>query len=541
MSTHSHLLFEDEARTKLLEGARTLADAVRPTLGPEARSVLIEKKYGQPIVCDDGVTIAKQLHLEDQDENLGAQMLKAAATRTGDLLGDGTTTSTLLAYAIFREGLRNVTAGSSAIRLKRGLERGLEVAVDSLAKLSRPVANTADTVHVASVSAHNDEQIGRLVADAIDRVGHDGVVEVESAQGIETTLEVVEGLQFDKGYLSPYFVTDPEAMEAVLDRPSILLIDKKLTSMAPLLPLLDAVVQAGLPLVVIAETIEAEALATLVVNKIRGTISVVGVKAPGFGERRRAMLDDIAVLTKGMLISEDLGQTLETVTLEDLGRARRVIVSKDATTIIGGEGSAEAVRARIDELKRQIETTTSDWDREKLEERVAKLAGGVAIIKVGATSEAEVARKRDAFDDAISATKAAITEGVVPGGGVALVRAMDDLDAAMDGMGGDELVGMRVLRSALEVPCRQIAANGGLDAGVVVRDIADGEGFFGLDARDGEYKQLDEAGVLDPAKVVRVALENAVGVAGTLLLAEATLTEIEEEAPAPLPPDLAGM
>jgi chaperonin GroEL len=535
MASHTHLLFKDEARTKLLAGAKMLADAVRPTLGPESRSVLIERKYGQPLVCDDGVTIAKQVHLQDQDENLGAQMLKAAATQTGDDLGDGTTTSTLLAYAIFQEGLRNVIAGTSAVRLKRGLERALAAAVGSLATLSRPIKNTEDTVHVAAVSAHNDLEIGRLVADAIDRVGHDGVVEVEAAQGIETTLEVVEGLQFDKGYLSPYFITDPSSMEAVLDNPRILLIDKKLTSMAPLVPLLDAIVQAQVPLLVVAEDIEAEALATLVVNKIRGTLLTVGVKAPGFGERRRAMLEDIAILTDALLVSEVIGKTLEGATLDDLGHARRVVVDKDTTTIIGGEGSSDAVKGRIADLKRQIEDTTSDWDREKLEERVAKLAGGVAIIKVGATTEAEVARKKDAFDDAINATKAASTEGIVPGGGVALIRAVDAVDAAMHDADGDELTGMKVLRSALPEPCRQIAINAGLDPGVVVRDIANETGFYGLDARDREYKQLDQAGVLDPTKVVRVALENAVGVASTLLLSEATMTEIEEEPPPAMP------
>ena len=537
MASYTHLLFKDEARTKLLAGARVLADAVRPTLGPESRSVLIEKKFGQPVVCDDGVTIARAINLRDQDENLGAQMLKAAATQTGDELGDGTTTSTLLAYAIFAEGLRNVIAGSSAIALKRGLERACEIAVKSLAELSRPVQSSDDTVHVAAVSAHNDQAIGELVAEAIERVGHDGVVEVESAQGIETTLDVVEGLQFDKGFLSPYFVTRSDPMEAELDNPSVLLIDRKLTTMAPLLPLLDAVVQAQVPLVVVAEDIDGEALAALVVNKLRGTLSVVGVKAPGFGQRRRAMLEDIAILTDCTVVSEDLGQKLEGLGVEDLGRARRVVVTKDSTTIVGSEGTTDAVRSRIDQLQAEIEATTSDWDREKLEERVAKLSGGVAIIRVGATTEAELARKRDAFDDAISATKAAIAEGVVPGGGTALVRALAALDDALEAADGDELTGMKVLRSALTEPCRQIAVNSGRDAGVVVRDVTDGDGFYGFDARDKAYKQLDEAGVIDPAKVVRVALQNAVGVAGTLLLAEAVMTEIEDE-PQPAAPEM---
>lgn len=537
MASYTHLLFKDEARTKLLAGARVLADAVRPTLGPESRSVLIEKKFGQPVVCDDGVTIARAINLRDQDENLGAQMLKAAATQTGDELGDGTTTSTLLAYAIFAEGLRNVIAGSSAIALKRGLERACEIAVKSLAELSRPVQSSDDTVHVAAVSAHNDQAIGELVAEAIEQVGHDGVVEVESAQGIETTLDVVEGLQFDKGFLSPYFVTRSDPMEAELDNPSVLLIDRKLTTMAPLLPLLDAVVQAQVPLVVVAEDIDGEALAALVVNKLRGTLSVVGVKAPGFGQRRRAMLEDIAILTDCTVVSEDLGQKLEGLGVEDLGRARRVVVTKDSTTIVGSEGTTDAVRSRIDQLQAEIEATTSDWDREKLEERVAKLSGGVAIIRVGATTEAELARKRDAFDDAISATKAAIAEGVVPGGGTALVRALAALDDALEAADGDELTGMKVLRSALTEPCRQIAVNSGRDAGVVVRDVTDGDGFYGFDARDKAYKQLDEAGVIDPAKVVRVALQNAVGVAGTLLLAEAVMTEIEDE-PQPAAPEM---
>ncbi|MDH3299427.1 MAG: chaperonin GroEL [Acidimicrobiia bacterium] len=529
MSTHSSLLFRDEARAKLLAGARLLADAVRPTLGPESRSVLMEKTYGEPLVCDDGVTIARQLHLRDHDENLGAQMLKAAAIQTGDDLGDGTTTSTILAFVIFQEGLRNVVAGSSAVELRRGLQRATEAVVRSLGELSRPIKGIEDTAHVATVAAHNDPETGRVVAEAIDRVGHDGIVEVEAAQGIETTVDVVDGLQFDRGFLSPYFVTDPQAMEAVLESPAILLHEKKITTMGALVPLLDAAVQAHQPLLIVAESIEAEALATLVVNKIRGTLSVVAVKAPGFGERRRAMLDDMAVLTNGLVLSEDIGRTLESVTLDDLGRAHRVVVDKDTTTIIGGSGASEAVEGRIAELQRSIEQTTSDWDREKLEERVAKLAGGVGIIRVGATTEAELFRRQEAFDDAISATKAALAEGVVPGGGVALVRAMAAVDEAMASADGDELTGMRVLRTALAVPCRQIAENAGMDPGVVVREVAEGTGFYGLDARTRTFTQLDEVGVLDPAKVVRVALENAVGVAGTLLLAEATMTEIPDD------------
>jgi chaperonin GroEL len=538
MPTHTSLLFRDEARAKLLAGARTLADAVRPTLGPESRSVLIEKKFGQPVVCDDGVTIAKQINLRDQDENLGAQMLRAAAVQTGEELGDGTTTATLLAYTIFQEGLRNVVAGTSAMAIRRGLERATAVAVESLRSLSRPIESVEDTTHVATVAAHNDTETGRVVAEAIEKVGHDGVVEVETAQGTETTVEVVEGLQFDKGYLSPYFATEAESMEAVLDRPAVLLYDKKITTMGALVPLLDAAVQAHQPLLIVAENIEAEALATLVVNKLRGTLSVVAVKAPGFGDRRRAMLEDMAVLTGGTVLSEDIGRTLEGVTLDDLGRAHRVVVDKDTTTLIGGAGSSEAVTGRIGELRREIERTTSDWDREKLEERLAKLSGGVAIIRVGATTEAEMARKKDAFDDAISATKAAIVEGVVPGGGVALVRAIPAVDAAMAGVDGDELTGMKVLRSALAIPCRQIAENAGVDAGVVVQEVLAGEGFYGFDARDKAFTQLDEAGVLDPAKVVRGALETAVGVAGTLLLAEATMTEVEDEGSTPAMPEM---
>jgi len=545
MTSYTNLLFRDEARAKLLAGAAALADAVRPTLGPESRSVLIEKKFGQPVVCDDGVTIAKQLSLKDHDENLGAQMLKAAAIQTGNELGDGTTTSTILAFAIFHEGLRNVVAGTSAVALKRGLHRAADVAVESLRALSRPIKSIDDTVHVATVAAHNDPETGKVVAEAIERVGHDGVVEVEAAQGMETTLDVVEGLQFDKGYLSPYFVTQPESMEAVLDRPTILLYNKKISTMNALVPLLDAAVQAHQPLLLVAENIEAEALATLVVNKIRGTLSVVAVKAPGFGDRRRAMMEDLAILTGGTVLSEDVGRTLEGVTLEDLGRAHRVVVDKDSTTIIGGDGTSEAVNGRVADLRRQIDETTSDWDREKLEERVAKLSGGVAIIKVGATTEAEMARMKEAFDDAISATKAAIAEGIVPGGGVALVRAqaaveqaIADIKASPDGTTDEELTGMKVLHSALDTPCRQIAVNAAMDPGVVVQEIASGEGFYGLDARDKIYRQLDEAGVLDPAKVVRGALENAVGVASTLLLAEVTMTEIEEETPAPALPDM---
>jgi chaperonin GroEL len=530
MASYTRLLFRDEARAKVLAGASELADAVRVTLGPRSRSVLIEKKWGSPLVCDDGVTIAKQINLQDPEKNLGARMLREAAERTGDAVGDGTSSSTLLAHAMFAEGLRNAVAGASAIELRRGLERGLRSAVEALRQLSRPIGTRKEKAQIATISAHNDASVGEMVADAIERVGAEGVVTVEEAKGTETALEVVEGMRFDRGFLSPYFVTNPETMEAVLDEPLLLLHEAKISNMKHLLPLLEEVVKAGRSLLVVAEDVEGEALATLVVNKLRGTIACAAVKAPGFGDRRKAMLEDIALLTGGRVIASELGMKLENVALSELGRAKRVVIDKDDTTIIGGAGERQAIEGRCKELRRQIEDTTSDYDREKLEERLAKLAGGVAVIRVGAPSEAEMKNRHEAFDDAIHATQAAIAEGIVPGGGVALLRAQSAVQREEEKCEGDERTGVSILRRALEVPARQIAANSGVDGGVVVDRVRAGKAGFGFDAARTQYVDLDEAGIIDPTKVVRVALENAVSVAGVLLLAEATLTEIEEPA-----------
>jgi chaperonin GroEL len=533
--SHTELLFRDEARVKLLAGTTALADALRATLGPESRSVLLERKWGTPDVCDDGVTIAKRITLKDPVENLGAQLLRDAAVQTSEAVGDGTTTSTLLAHAMFSEGVRNLVVGTSAIGIRRGLKRGLAAALVELRAISRPIASKADTAHVATVSAHNDPIIGGLVADALEKVGSDGVVEVEEARGTETVLEVVEGMQLDKGYLSPYFLTDSEAMEAVLEHPLILLIDRKLAIMNELLPLLEEVVKAGRSLLVVAESVDGEALATLVVNRVRGALSVAAIKAPGFGERRRAMLEDIAVLTGGRVISEDLGIKLEAVTLVDLGQAERVVVDKDSTTIVGGLGKPGAVEDRCNELRRQIKDETSDWDREKLEERLAKLSGGVAVIRVGAVSETEMKRQKEAFDDAISAAKAAVAEGIVPGGGVGLLRTIEAVEAEAARCDGAERIGVLILRQALEVPMRQIASNAGVDAGPVVERSRNGSGFFGFDARDRTFGDLGELGIVDPTKVVRAALENAVEIAGVLLLAEATVVDIDDRPANPMP------
>ena len=534
--TYTELRFRDEARTKLLAGAATLADAVRGTLGPESRSVLIEKKWGAPLVCDDGVTIAKAVKLKDPVENLGAQLLRDAAVQTGERVGDGTTTSTLLAHAMFAEGLRNVVIGVSAVGICRGMAKGCDAAVAALQGFSRPVKDKTDTAHIATVSAHNNPEIGALVADAVVKVGTEGVVEVDEARGTETTLEVVEGMQFDKGFMSPYFVTDAEAMEAVLENPLILLVDRKITAMADVLPLLEQVAKSGRAILMIAESIDGEALATLVVNKVRGSLAAAAVKAPGFGDRRKAMLDDIGVLTSARVISEDLGIKLENVTLDDLGSAERVVIDKDSTTIIGGRGNPGAVAQRCEEIRRQAKDTTSDYDREKLEERLAKLSGGVAVIRVGAVSEAGLKRLKEAFDDAIASTRAAAVEGIVPGGGTALLRTIAAVDALEEACEGAERTGVHVVRVALEVPARQIARNAGIDEGPVVEKVRNGTGFFGFDARTKTFGDLDEFGIIDPTKVVRIALENAVGVASTLLLAEATLVEIDEPSDRSTPP-----
>ncbi len=528
---HTRLMLRDDAREKILKGATALAEALRVTLGPRSKCVLIEKKWGAPLVCDDGVTIAKDFKLQDPEENLGARMLREAATRTGERVGDGTTTSTILAHAIFAEGLRNVVAGASAIDLKRGVERGGRAVVAALKAASRPAKTRKERAEIATVSAHGDAAIGEMVAAAMEKVGADGVVSLEDAKGMETSLEVVEGLQFDQGYLSPYFVTSSERMEAVLDDPLILLHDKKIGSTQTLLPILESVVQAGRPLLIVAEQLEGDALATLVVNKIRGTLACAATKAPGYGERRKAMLEDVAILTGGKVSGDELGITLEKVQRQDLGRAKRVVLTRDTTTIIGGAGDKQAIQARCDELRRQIEETTSDYDREKLQERLAKLAGGVAVIRVGAPSEAELKRLKEAYEDAIAATKAAVEEGILQGGGVALLQGIAVLEKEQEEATGDERTGLRVLARALEAPARQIALNSGHDPGVVVERLKQEHGKRGFDARRGEFVDMFEAGILDPAKVVRLALENAVSVAGVLLLTEATLTEVEDEEP----------
>ncbi|MGE0361394.1 MAG: chaperonin GroEL [Vicinamibacterales bacterium] len=525
---HKQLLFRSEAREKVLRGATAIADAVRVTLGPRSKCVLIEKKWGMPLVCNDGVTIAKEFVLKDPDENLGAQVLRGAAERTGDAVGDGTTTATLLAHAIVADGMRNIAAGASAIDLKRGLDRAAGAAIESLKALSRPVQSQREKAQVATVSAHNDPTIGGLVAQAIEKVGAEGAVTVEEAKGTETTMEVVEGLQFDRGYLSPYFVSDPEKMEAVLDDASILIYEGKISSMKDFLPLLEDVAKRGVPLLVIAEDVEGEALATLVVNRLRGTFATVAVKSPGFGDRRKAMLQDIAVVTGGQLIATELGIRLEDVRPEHLGRAARVVVDRDHTTIVGGKGDKQAIDGRCQELRKQIADTTSDYDREKLEERLAKLSGGVAVIRVGAPAEAEMRSRHEAFDDAIHATRAAIAEGVVPGAGLALLRAIPAVEAEAARLDGDERSGALILRRALEAPARQIAENSGADGGVVVEKMRSGTGGFGFDAAAGTYVDLVEAGIIDPAKVVRLALENGVSAAGVLLLTEATMTEVPE-------------
>ena len=527
--TTTHLLLRDQARGKLLAGVDALADAVRPTLGPKARCVLIERRWGSPLVCNDGVTIAKQVELPDHEENLGARLLREAAVRTGEDVGDGTTTATLLAQAIYAEGVRNVVAGASAIELKRGIDRGHELVAAELARLSRPADTRERREQIATVAAHGEVAIGRLVAEATERVGAEGVVSLEEAKGTETELEVVEGMQLDQGYLSPYFVTEPDRMEAVLHDVAILLHEKRIASAQDLIPLLEEVVKAGRALLVVAEAVEGEALATLVVNKLRGTFSCAAVKGPGYGERRKEMLQDLAVLTGGRVCSEELGGKLESFHLADLGAAKRVVLDKESTTIIGGGGDPAAIEGRCAELRRRIAAEKSDYEREKLEGRLAKLAGGVAVIRVGAPSEAEMKSLKEAYDDAVNATRAAVAEGVVPGGGVALVRAIGVLEQEAAREEGDRRTGLLVLRRALEAPIRTIAANSGADGGVVVERVRAAENpAFGFDAARGAYGDLLEAGVVDPTKVVRVALRNAVSVATTLLLTEATLTEVEE-------------
>jgi chaperonin GroEL len=525
---YKQVLFRSEARDKILKGATQLADAVRVTLGPRSKSVLIQKKWGAPVVCNDGVTIAKEFELKDAEENLGARMLRQAAEKTGDLVGDGTSTATILAHAILADGVRNVVAGASAIDLKRGLDRATRRVVETLKGLSRPVKSRREKEQVATISAHNDPEIGNLVADAMEKVGDEGVITVEEAKTTDTALEVVEGMQFDRGFISPYFTTNAERMEATLEDAVILIIDGKVSALADLLTLLEAVAKAATPLLVIAEDVEGEALATLIVNNLRATFRNCAVKAPGFGDRRKSILEDIAILTGGQVISPDLGLKLENVTVEHLGRAKRIVIDKDATTIIGGGGKPEAIQGRIEQIRREIKKTTSDYDREKLEERLAKLSGGVAVVRVGAPTEAEMKARKDAFDDAVSATKAAVAEGVVPGGGLALLRCAAVVDDEVTRCDGDERTGVQILRRALEAPARQIAENSAADGGVAVARMLESEGAIGFDASNKTYVDLVEAGIIDPTKVVRVALENAVSVAGVLLLTEATMTEVAD-------------
>jgi chaperonin GroEL len=534
------LLFNTEARTRLKKGVDHLAEAVKVTLGPKGRNVVIDKKFGSPTVTKDGVTVAKEIELSDPIENMGAQMVKEVATKTSDLAGDGTTTATVLAQAIFREGLKNVTAGANPMELKRGIERAVEAVVEQLRTISVPSAGKKEIAQVGTISANNDKEIGNLIAEAMEKVGKDGVITVEEAKGLETTLETVEGMQFDRGYLSPYFVTDPEKMEVVLDDPYILIHDKKISAMKELLPLLEKVAQSGKPLLIIAEDVEGEALATLVVNKLRGTLKVAAVKAPGFGDRRKEMLRDIGVLTGGQLISEELGFKLENATLADMGRAKRVVVDKDNTTLVDGRGKPDDIKGRIAEIRSAIEKSTSDYDREKLQERLAKLSGGVAVINVGAATETELKEKKARVEDALHATRAAVEEGIVPGGGVALIRAQSALDKIKGTE--DEKIGVEIVRRALEEPIRMIAQNAGAEGSIVVAKVKESkEKNFGYNAATDVYEDLVKAGVIDPTKVTRTALQNAASIAGLLLTTECVVVEKKEDKPAPAAPPGGGM
>jgi chaperonin GroEL len=530
------LLFEEEGRRKILSGVEQLAQAVKVTLGPKGRNVVLEKKFGSPTITKDGVTVAKEIELENPFENMGAQMVKEVAEKTSDTAGDGTTTATILAEAIYREGLKNVTAGLNPMGLKRGIEKAVEKVVEELKKLSTPIKDKKEVAQVAAIAANCDETIGNLIAEAMDKVGKDGVITVEEAKATATTLEVVEGMQFDQGYLSPYFVTDAERMEVVLEEPYLLIYEKKISSLKDLLPLLEKVARTGKPLLIIAEEVEGEALATLVVNKIRGTLSVCSVKAPGYGDRRKSMLEDIAVLSGGKAITEDLGIKLENVDLEDLGRAKRVKVDKENTTIVEGAGKTSAINGRISQIKKQIEETDSDYDKEKLQERLAKLSGGVAVINVGAATETEMKEKKARVEDALHATRAAVEEGIIPGGGVGLLRTITALDKLRPE--GDENVGVDIVKRALEEPIRQLAENAGLEGSVVVQRIKQEKFSVGYDVVQGAYVDMIEAGVIDPTKVTRSALQNAASIAALLLTTEAIVTEKpeKEEKMPPMPP-----
>jgi chaperonin GroEL len=521
------LQFDESARHALLRGVEKLARAVKATLGPAGRNVILDKKFGSPTITKDGVTVAKEIELEDPYENMGAQLVREVASKTSDIAGDGTTTATVLAESIYREGLKNVTAGANPTSLQRGINKAVEAVVDELARISKKVNDRTEIAQVATVSANWDSNIGEIIADAMDKVGKDGTITVEEAKSIETTLDVVEGMQFDKGYLSPYFVTNAESMETVLDSAYLLIHEKKISSLKDLLPLLEKVAKSGKPLVIIAEDVEGEALATLVVNKLRGTLQVAAVKAPGFGDRRKAMMEDIAVLTGGRCLTEDLGIKLENVTLEDLGRAKRVTIDKENTTIVEGEGTSQAIQGRVAQLRRQIDETTSDYDREKLQERLAKLAGGVAVINVGAATETEMKEKKARVEDALHATRAAVEEGVVPGGGVALIRAQSALDNLH--LEGDEKIGLGIIRRAIEAPLRQLADNAGQEGALIVQEVKKRSGNEGYNVATGEYVDLLKAGVVDPTKVTRSALQNAASISGLLLTTEAVISEIPEK------------
>jgi chaperonin GroEL len=521
------IIFGEDARGKILKGVNTLANAVKVTLGPKGRNVAIEKSFGSPVITKDGVTVAKEMEFKDKFENMGAQMVREVASKTADVAGDGTTTATVLAQAIYREGIKNITAGSNPMEVKRGIDKAVTCVVQELGRMARPINSKAEIAQVATISANSDQYIGDLIADAMDKVGKHGVITVEEAKSMESELAVVEGMQFDRGYLSPYFVTNSEKMEATLENPAILICDKKINSMKDMLPILEQVAKQGIPLIIIAEDIEGEALATLVVNKMRGTLNVAAVKSPGFGDRRKAMLQDIAALTNGTMISDDLGIKLDTVTFGDLGSAKRVTLTKDTCTIVDGKGSEEAIKARISQIKSEIEHSSSDYDKEKLQERLAKLSGGVAVIKIGAATETEMKEKKDRVDDALHATRAAVEEGIVVGGGVALLRAQKALDALK--LDGDQGVGVNIIRRSLEEPIRIITSNAGHEASVVIDKVKNSEENVGFDARNEVYVDMFKAGVVDPTKVTRSALQYAASIAGLLLTTEAMVSEIPEE------------
>ncbi len=527
--TAKDIKYKEEARHKILKGVKTLAEAVKITLGPKGRNVVIDKSFGAPHITKDGVTVAKEIELEDKHENMGAQMVKEVASKTADKAGDGTTTATVLAEAIYSEGLRNVTAGANPMDLKRGMEEAVKVVIEELQKLSKKVETQQEIAQVATISANNDEEIGQIIAKAMERVGKDGTITVEEAKGFETTLDVVEGMNFDRGYLSAYFMTNPETQECVLEDTYILIFEKKIGSIKDLIPVLQSVAESGKSLLIIAEDVEGEALATLVVNRIRAGLKVCAVKAPGFGDRRKAMLEDIAVLTGGQLISEETGMTLENTTIEQLGKAKKIVVTKDDTTLIEGQGDQEKIKERVSLIKRQIEESDSDYDREKLQERLAKMAGGVGVIRVGAATEIEMKEKKDRVDDAQHATKAAVEEGILPGGGVAYVRCIGAVNKKADTLKGDQQTGARLIARALSAPMRQIAANAGQEGSIILQQVEKGKGSEGYNALTGEFVDMLTAGILDPTKVTRLALENAASVAGMLLTTEAIVAELPEE------------